>query len=246
MNTEREILNNPIFRICWTLFIAALLLGVPMVAGIIASTLDYSAVDPDGTFAWIIVHHLVQAIIFLVIIVGLRRITPLGFGLTRGNEQVGKQYVRRFTLVFSLCTIVSLAIMLLTKSFQPFHHPLTARNIIGYLGFQLFLSGPSEELIFRAFAMTMLGLVLRGRILSGKVSVVNIAAAVIFGLAHVSFSFAPFQVSYSPMQVLFCIGLGILDGDCYEKSGSVVYPMLMHSISNVITVSATILVTLLV
>ena len=89
MNTEREILNNPIFRICWTLFIAALLLGVPMVAGIIASTLDYSAVDPDGTFAWIIVHHLVQAIIFLVIIVGLRRITPLGFGLTRGNEQVG-------------------------------------------------------------------------------------------------------------------------------------------------------------
>ena len=29
MNTEREILNNPIFRICWTLFIAALLLESP-------------------------------------------------------------------------------------------------------------------------------------------------------------------------------------------------------------------------
>jgi membrane protease YdiL (CAAX protease family) len=85
----------------------------------------------------------------------------------------------------------------------------------------------------------------RGRAFSGKVSLANIVAAVIFGLAHVSFSFAPFQVSYSPMQVVFSVALGIFYGDCYEKSGSVFYPMIMHSIGNVLSVSATILTTIL-
>lgn len=108
------------------------------------------------------------------------------------------------------------------------------------------LTGPSEELIFRAFAITMLGLVLKGRVFSGKVSTANIVAAVVFGLAHVRFSFAPFQVSYSAMQVLYAAGLGLFYGDCYEKSGSVLYPMMMHSIGNVLSVTATILLTILV
>ena len=169
----------------------------------------------------------------------------MDFGFSWGNRQVGRRYVLRFTLIFSLFMVGSLLIMLLTKSLQPFPHPLTARNLLGYLGFQLFLSGPSEELIFRAFAITMLGLVLKGRGFSGKASYANIVAAVIFGLAHVSFSFAPFRISYAPMQVIFAVVLGLFDGDCYEKSGSVFYPMMMHSISNVLSVSATILLTVL-
>ncbi len=171
---------------------------------------------------------------------------PLDFGLGWGNKEVGRHYVVRFTLTFfSMYTAGYMVIILLTKSFQPFPYPLVARNIVGYLGFQLFLTGPSEELIFRAFAITMLGLVLRGKGAAGKASLANITAAVIFGLAHVRFSFAPFQVSYSLMQVLFAIGLGLFYGDCYEKSGSVIYPMMMHSISNVIVVSVTILITML-
>ncbi|MDI9459164.1 MAG: CPBP family intramembrane metalloprotease [Bacillota bacterium] len=231
--------------VCWTLFLTVLLLGIPKIAGQIASAFDYAAIDPDGVFAWLAVHHLAQGAIFLAIIAGIRRIRPLDFGFSWGNRQVGRRYVLRFTLIFSLFMVGSLLIMLLTKSLQPFPHPLTARNLLGYLGFQLFLSGPSEELIFRAFAITMLGLVLKGRGFSGKASYANIVAAVIFGLAHVSFSFAPFRISYAPMQVIFSVVLGLFDGDCYEKSGSVFYPMMMHSISNVLSVSATILLTVL-
>jgi membrane protease YdiL (CAAX protease family) len=47
------------------------------------------------------------------------------------------------------------------------------------------------------------------------------------------------------MQVVFSVALGIFYGDCYEKSGSVFYPMIMHSIGNVLSVSATILTTIL-
>lgn len=232
--------------LCWTLLLTALLLGVPKIAGMIANGFDYRAIDPDGAYAWLFVHHLVQGAVFLAIMLVSRQLMPLDFGLGWGNKEVGRHYVVRFTLTFfSMYTAGYMVIILLTKSFQPFPYPLVARNIVGYLGFQLFLTGPSEELIFRAFAITMLGLVLRGKGAAGKASLANITAAVIFGLAHVRFSFAPFQVSYSLMQVLFAIGLGLFYGDCYEKSGSVIYPMMMHSISNVIVVSVTILITML-
>lgn len=231
--------------LCWTLFLTVLLLGIPKVAGAIANLFDYRAVDPGGAFAWLTVHHLAQTALFLAIIAITRRTVPLDFGLSWGDKKVGRQYVLRFTLVYSVCMIGSYAVMLLTKSFQPLSLPLTARNALGYLGFQLFLSGPSEELIFRAFAITMLGLVLKDRVFSGRASLANIAAAVIFGLAHVDFSLAPFRVSYSPMQVVLCVALGLFYGDCLEKSGSVFYPMMMHSIGNVLSVGSAIIITIL-
>lgn len=230
----------------WFLLLAFVLLGVPKFAGAVADLFNHGVIDPDGAFSWLFAHHLVQGAVFLALIRVFRFIRPMEFGLGWGDKKVGWHYVRRFTLIFSIYMVGSMVFSLITKAFPPFPKPLTARNVIGYLGFQLLLSGPSEELIFRAFAITMLGLVLRGRIFAGKVSTANLAAAVVFGLAHVSFSFSPFSVSYSAMQVIYSIGLGLLYGDCYEKSGSVFYPMMMHSISNFLTVTATILLTILV
>lgn len=232
-------------NILWVLFWAVLLLGVPRLAGIIAGLFDYQAIDPDGAYAWISVHHIVQALIFLIFIFVLNRFKPLAYGFGWGNKEVGKKYVLRFALFFAIYTVGAFFTVILSRSSQFFPYPLTATNIIGQLGFQLLLSGPSEELIFRAFAITMLALFIQGRVLKGKVSAANLVAANIFGLAHVGFSFAPFELSYSPMQVLYSIGLGLLYGDCYEKSGSMYYPMIMHSYTNVLMVGLGVIVSLL-
>lgn len=79
---------------------------------------------------------------------------------------------------------------MLTGTFHLFQYPLTATNTSGQLSFQLPLSGPSEKLIFRAVAITMLALVVKGRL-----SYANLIAAIIFGLARVSFSLDPFDLS---------------------------------------------------
>ena len=89
----------------------------------------------------------------------------------------------------------------------------------------------------------MLALVIKNRVFNGKASAANIIAAVIFGLAHMSFSFAPLAVDYNPFQVVLSIVLGFFYGDCYEKSRSMYYPMMMHSISNVVMVGLTIMAT---
>lgn len=227
--------------ILWVLFLSLLLLGVPRLSGMIASFFDYQAMDPDGAYAWISVHHIVQMLIFIIIIVLLNMFKPLEYGFGWGDKEVGKKYVLSFTLIFGAGSLASHLLTILTGSFQKFPYPLTATNIIGQLSFQLLLSGPSEELIFRAFAITMLALVIKDRVFKGKASAANIIAAVIFGLAHMSFSFAPFAVSYDPFQVVMSIVLGYFYGDCYEKSKSMYYPMMMHSISNVVMVGFSII-----
>jgi uncharacterized protein len=135
-------------------------------------------------------------------IILLNKFKPLEYGFGWGNKEVGKKYVLSFTLIFGAGSLGTHLLMILTSSFQQFAYPLTATNIIGQLSFQLLLSGPSEELIFRAFAITMLALVIKNRVFNGKASAANIIAAVIFGLAHMSFSFAPFAVIYNPFQVV--------------------------------------------
>ncbi|MBW6465864.1 MAG: CPBP family intramembrane metalloprotease [Brevefilum sp.] len=248
-----------LLQILWALLMAAVLLGVPRLAGLAADQFDYSAVDPDGAFAWISVHHIVQALIFLALMLAISKLGGVQFGFGWGDRQVGWFYVRLFGLIFTGYVVVSLLITILSGSFQGFQYPLNARNVSGQLGFQLLLSGPSEELIFRAFAMTMLGLLISGglvrgetgfgrvitSVFGGELSIVNLIAAVIFGLAHVRFSFSPFSVSFSTGQVIYSIGLGLFYGVCYERSGSMIYPMIMHSISNVVAVGMSIIATLI-
>ena len=249
-----------LLQILYVLLMAALLLGVPRLAALTADQFDFTALDPDGAFAWLSVRHIVQALIFLVMMVIISRLSGIQFGFGWGDRQVGWLYVRIFAIIFTGYAVVSLVIAVITGSFQVFPYPLNARNITGYLGFQALLTGPSEELIFRAFAMTMLSLMITGsvvrgesglggvilKIFGGEISIVNRIAAVIFGLAHVRFTFNPFSASYSTGQVIYATMLGLFYGVCYERSGSMIYPMMMHSISNVVAVGVTVIASLMI
>jgi membrane protease YdiL (CAAX protease family) len=233
-------------RSAWVLVVAAMLLGVPRFAGFVADQVPYSHIDPDGAYAWISIHHLVQALIFLTLMFAIRRIHGTDFGFGWGDRRTGLRFVGIFALIFAGYTVVSMIIVLVAGSFRTFLYPLTATNVVGQLAFQLLLSGPSEELIFRSFAISMLALALPGSLMKGKVSCANICAAIIFGLAHVGIAFAPFALTYDPFQVVYAAALGIVYGICFERSKSVYYPMMLHSISNVVAVSVSVVATAII
>ena len=217
--------------------LAVLLLGVGMISRPLVDLVDFQAIDPDGAYAWRIVRHAALAVVFLLLIGAIRRYTSLEFGLGWGDTERGKRYLALFALGFTIYAMVAYTITFLTNSFEPFEYPLTTANVTGHMSFQLFISGPTEELLFRAFAITLLSTVLAGRVFDGKLSVANIIAAVIFGIAHAQFFIMPFGVTYDPAQVAYAIGLGLFYGDCYEKTNSVIYPMIMHSFTNILMVS---------
>ena len=94
--------------IIWVLILTVILLGVPKLSGMIASLFDYKSIDPDGAYAWITVHHIVQALIFIIIIIiiiiiiVINRFKPLQYGFGRGDKEVGRKYVLSFTLIFAV------------------------------------------------------------------------------------------------------------------------------------------------
>lgn len=238
-------MKSKITRVAILILIGALLLGLPLGAGYIADEFDYSKIDPNWSYAWISVHHIVQTLMFIPFILFLKKTTKLKFGFTLGDSKRGMQYVLKFTIIFLVYTAIAFGIAFLTDTFVPFRYPMNNRNIFGALGFQLFLSGPSEEILFRAFGLTILGAFFTKRIWKGKFSVANLLMGIIFGLAHVGIFFTPFHLNFNLMQVGYAFVLGVVYGDCFEKTKSVFYPMMLHSISNVIAVGTTILLTLI-
>ncbi len=219
------------------LSVAVLLLGLPILAGKIADTLFVSAWDPDGAFLWISIHHIAQMVMFLILIILIKYIKPeLDFGFNLKNKAKGFKFVWIFTVAFLVYTLIGFLMNYLNGSIVPYVNDLNARNVFGYLGFQLLLSGPSEEILYRSFGITILAIFFKKRILKGRLSISNLFIAIIFGLAHIGIYFSPFGLSYNIFQLIYAFILGLIYGDCYEKTGSVVYPMIIHSISNVIAV----------
>jgi len=62
--------------------------------------------------------------------------------------------------------------------------------------------------------------------------------ALLFAVAHISWSFNPFSISAGWVQLILSIFLGLWYGVAYQKSKSIVYPIAMHSIWNVVMVGA--------
>ncbi len=222
-----------------------LLLGVPRLAGRIADLFNYQAIDPDGAFAWISVHHIAQALIFLALMYVISQSSGIRFGAGWGDRRIGFRWVRIFAMIYAVYAVVSLVIVLAAGTFQEFPYPVTARNVAGQLSFQLLLSGPSEELIFRAFAITMFTLVVTGSVFKGALSYASIIAAVIFAVAHIGVTFDPFALSYDSFQLVYAGVLGLAYGACYEQSRSMYYPMMMHSLTNVVAVGVSVIAALL-
>jgi len=228
-------------KVLFGIILTIILLGAPIIGRLGANLFDFSNLDPDGSFLWISVHHIIQAVVILILIFISIKVFSLDFNLGLGNKEVGVKYLKRFMFFFMIYTVGAFGSMILMGGFQPFQYPLTGLNITGYLGFQLLLSGPSEELIFRAFAITIFAFLITDKRLNKHISYANLFAAIIFGLAHVYIRFSPFEVSYTVFQVVYAMVLGYFYGDCYEKSKSVIYPMIMHSFTNVVMIGLTVI-----
>lgn len=233
-------------KIILMLLLTLIILSAPRIGGFVASMFNYASIDPDGSFMWISVHHIVQALVIVPIMLILSSAFKIKFNLGLGDRSVGLKYLKRFVMVFSVYTLIAFLITFFSGGLQSFAYPLTFRNIFGYLGFQLFLSGPSEEFLFRAFAISVFAGLITDKRLNKHLSFAVLFASIIFGIAHINFSFNPFGMSYSVFQVIYAIVLGYFYGDCYEKSKSVLYPMLMHSYSNVLMIGLTVIISMFV
>lgn len=112
-------------------------------------------------------------------------------------------------------------------------YPLTAINIAGWLSFEGLFVGPSEEPLFRGLLVTYLAQAMPGRV-SWRGYTMNgagVVVAVLFALAHIfNFLTEPFLSALG--QQFYAIAIGIFYAYWFEKSRSLLAPIVGHNISN--------------
>ncbi|MCR5528693.1 MAG: CPBP family intramembrane metalloprotease [Saccharofermentans sp.] len=131
-------------------------------------------------------------------------------------------------------TLYYLAIYIIgsfTDSINTYDYELKATNVVGTLAFQLLLSGPSEEILFRSLPIAVMLSTLDPDSKRDR-AIAVISAATLFGIAHINL----FTLQVPWFQVCYAFVLGIFYGYTFIRSRSVIYPMIMHSMSNVISV----------
>lgn len=199
----------------------------------IASLFDCFAIDKDGIFMSVSVHHIFMALVTLGILCAIQKKINLDFKLKPKKDKRGITYTALFCaaiLVYYIVWYVVFGIVL--DAIAGYDYELTAVNILGTLGFQLLLSGTAEELVFRALPIGCL------RAVCGKNSkfadvAVLLLSSVLFTIAHINFTLPLSGQWYSLIYVF--VG-GLIYGVAYLKSSSIIYPMMMHGVSNFISV----------
>jgi membrane protease YdiL (CAAX protease family) len=203
----------------------------------IADMISYEKFDPYKAYSWNSVHHITIMLLALIAIVILKKIFKLNFGFGLGDSKIGIKFVLIYTTIFAGIALVVHILMMINNSLPVYAFPLNKNNIIGTLCFQLFLSGPAEETLYRALPITIFVHVLDKKIkLKWGITLETIIASFLFAIAHIKWSLFPFIFEADYFQLFYAFLQGIILGKAYQDSRSVIYPMFMHSISNVLMV----------
>ncbi|WP_304225734.1 CPBP family intramembrane glutamic endopeptidase [Gracilinema caldarium] len=200
-------------------------------------------IDLDGSFLYITVHHIIQALcaLLLIYLISLFAAIPLkDFGFTCNELSYAIRTVLKFCLFwFIFQGSIALAMRLSGIMINSFPFPLTIKNFITYFAFQILLSGTSEELLFRSLVITPLLVFSTRRGISERKSkiIAGLIATVIFMLAHINFTLVPFRVTYfNLLQQLTCLVFGIFYTFLFLRTRSIIGSMLAHNLLNAVIV----------
>jgi membrane protease YdiL (CAAX protease family) len=180
--------------------------------------------------------HVAQLAYALAAIAIIGKYRPADHGLHRpqGNSYVGAAI--GWGLLFGvLMTFVDYWPQILAhKPPADKPYPLTVLNIAGWFSFEGVFAGPSEEVLFRGLLVTYLTQAMPGRV-SFRGYAMNgagIVVAVLFALAHFgNFFTEPFLSALG--QQFYAVALGVLYAYWFEKSRSLLAPIVGHNVSNV-------------
>ncbi len=204
-------------------------------SGYISGKFDYTILDQDNVFLFITVHHLIQMAITLMAITIISKRHGVSFYLKPIIDRKGMLYTIIFTICILIYTLITYIVGYSMNMIEPYSYTLNIKNVLGTLGFQLFMSGTSEEILFRALPIGIL-MSIYSKDVKHKEGIVVLIAAVLFSVAHIKWGVNPFYISFSTFQLIYAFILGLIYGFTYLKSKSVVYPVIMHGLSNFIMI----------
>lgn len=199
----------------------------------------------NGAWLYMTQHHLAQMVLALAVIAVVGRMRFGDWGLNFRNWRRSLRMTRSFAMIFGSVIAVGLVLQIAT-GMEPRRAPeMAPADIAGRLFFMLAISGLSEEILFRGMMQTWLTRWFPGAVrLSGlELPGAGVITALIFAVVHVNFTLAPLAIThlYWP-QVVLAFVLGVTYSVAYQRTGSLLGPILMHNISNGMMALSTLIV----
>jgi len=195
----------------------------------------FAALPPPSTWQWLYLHHGAQFALTLVAIAFVRRFVRADYGLhlPRGKSYAGVALIGGAGLSLIACA-VTYGPSLLAHTSPSLGYAPTTSNVIGWLTFEGVYVGPTEETLFRALLVTYLAETIPGRVelLGRDLSLGGVLAAAIFALSHWNYGVLPFPLALG--QQVYAFALGLFYAYCFEKSRSILAPVLAHNVSDLV------------
>jgi membrane protease YdiL (CAAX protease family) len=195
-----------------------------------------SLVDPDNVILYQSIRHILMLLLSMVLMKLwlTRRLSDYGFNL---HDHEGSMKIFRWFCVIYLGPVFFVKVLPCIVSGKPpwFNYPLNAGNISSRLGYLYLLSGTGEEPLFRGFAITLLSQSWKRvfRIWRIEISLAGLIATALFMIAHIQYTVFPFQITYiSWWQQVWVLGLGVYFAVVFQKTGSLLCPVLSHGYAN--------------
>ncbi len=117
----------------------------------------FTFIDPNHAFSWGIIHHVVQFLIPLIIMIFWPNRSMKDWGFRIGDAKKGIKWIYGFTLVWlGIYLVITVGFLLQNNIPKVYYDVSNMRNFFGELGFRTFIVGLSEETLFRAFPITLL------------------------------------------------------------------------------------------
>jgi membrane protease YdiL (CAAX protease family) len=226
------------FRILPVLAVILLGLGLPVLGAVIAATLSRFLPLPSShgpALPWLYSQHAMQTLLALVAIFIIKRFIPFDAGL---RWPPAKTYFVPAILwgeFFGvLMTVVDYAPDLIVHHSPKLDYALTTPNVVGWLVFEGIYVGPTEEILFRSLLVGYLIAAMPGKVRLGRfdMSWGGVIVAFIFALAHIA-TFINHPGWSAAGQQIYAFALGVLYAYWFEKSRSIIAPIIGHNVSDV-------------
>lgn len=221
-------------------FVVVLGMGLPILGAIAAAALGHLGApfpSPVGpTLPWLYSQHFFQTVLALIAIGLIRLVFPFDAGLrlpAAGKTYYGSAIL--WGLFFGvLMTVVDYAPQLLAHQPPPIGATLDPPSVAGWLFFEGIYVGPTEEILFRSLLVGYLIAALPAKLRVGRFEMhwAGVIVAAIFALAHFE-SFLTRPSFAAAGQQVYAFALGVLYAYWFEKSRSVMAPIVGHNVSDV-------------
>lgn len=153
-----------------------------------------------------------------------------GFNLNEDPPEFSHRRMLFIGLLSGLVLSIRYVVQILNGLPLDIPEPVTAVNVLGYLGFQWLVVGLSEETMFRGLIQTYLMKNLEGYvdIWGHEVHIGTVVAALFWGGFHI-INALNMPLGAALLTVLITTPIGLLLGYAYQRTGSLLTTILVHN-----------------